>query len=350
MARRIGMHMMSLRTVEDLVRSERADTWDTYATLKDLRLEVKDSLAPLGARFKVIVRDGPRTIEACPTAHSMGQICSLLRVPAQFLERLPAAVGLRLLRTLQDTSELGDGRALLMRFRGKDQPVFRAVLPSSFVRVNDLEILATINRATGYRMDATLVDVEEDTMTLRLALNDREQALNLGSTQKKDPGLAGISLMSSETGAHPLEVRHLLLRLVCENGLTAPVDEQKALSRRFTQVDRSVITRAIQGALDNMIPRGRELADRLAESRAQVVPDPAAEVRSIFQRHRLGNPSGRLGRWVTEEVNGQMNLFGAQRFEVVQAFTAVARGLERADRLRFEDAMGAYLLDGPARN
>jgi len=345
MARRIGIHGIPLSAAEEMIATERKGTFDIYAALNDLRLEVHDSLAPLGARFKVTVRVGRKALPVLTTPHAIAQICNLLRVPPQFIERLPAAVALRLLRTLQDTSELADGRSYLMRFRKEPAPRLRAILPSSYVRFDDLEITGLIRQVTGSRLQAGLVEVNEDSLSLRLVELDSAHAVNLGSDLSKDPGRVGISLISSETGAHPLELRRLLLRLVCDNGMTVPIEDQKALRQRLVQVDRSVVTRAVQGALEQMVPRGRALADQLAETRAQMVPDPPAEVRSIFQRHRLGSPNGRIGRWVTEEVGRNLTLFGSQRFEIVQAFTAVARGLESRDRLRFEDAMGAYVSD-----
>lgn len=343
MARRIGIYGIPFKAAEELIATERKGKFDIYAALNDLRLEVHDSLAPLGSRFKITVKAGSKSIPATTTPHSMAQVCNLLKVPPQFVERLPAAVALRLLRTLQDTSELADGRSFLMRFRKKeDQTTLRAVLPSSYVRFDDLEIVRMARAAMSGTLEVGLIQVDEDSMSLRL-IQDASRPVNLGTEQRKDPGRVGISILSSETGAHPLELRHLLLRLVCENGLTVPIEDQKALRQRLTQVDRSVVTRAVDSALSQMVPRGLALADQLAETRAQMVPEPEAEVRGIFQRHRLGSPNGRIGRWVTEEVKRNLTLFGAQRFDIVQAFTAVARGLESRDRLRFEDAMGAYL-------
>lgn len=345
MARRVGIHGLPLTAAEEVIAAQRKGKFDLYAALNDLRLEVHDPLAPLGSRFKVEVRDGKRALPALTTPHAIAQICNLLRVPPQFVERLPAAVALRLLRTLQDTSEVADGRSFLMRFRQEPATRLRAILPSSYVRFDDLEITGLIRKATGARLQAGLVEVNEDSLSLRLVETDAAHAVNLGSGLSKDPGRVGISLISSETGAHPLELRHLLLRLVCENGLTVPIEDQKALRQRLVQVDRSVVTRAVAGALEQMVPRGRALADQLADTRAQMVLDPTAEVRSIFQRHRLGSPNGRIGHWVTQEVDRNLTLFGAQRFEIVQAFTAVARGLESRDRLRFEDAMGGYISE-----
>jgi hypothetical protein len=318
--------------------------------LNDLRLEVQDPLAPITGRFAVQVAAKNRTFAAKLTPHSFGQICGLLRVPPQFIERVPAPVALRLLRTLQDTSELMDGRALLLRFRGKEPPLLRAILPHSFVRFDDADIVRAIRSHEGEALEAQDVRVDEDSLFLRLLLADPKRQVNLGSGLSPDPGFVGMSIYSSETGAHPLVLRHSLLRLVCENGLTIPVEEGRPMRRRFTQVDRRALERAIDGALSQMIPRGEELAKKLAATRAETVRDADAEIFAIFRRHRLGSPRGRLGRWVTEEVHRNLSLFGAQRFEIVQAFTAVARGLESPDRLRFEDAMGAYLSQPETRN
>ncbi|MBP6874606.1 MAG: hypothetical protein KBD56_00895 [Candidatus Eisenbacteria bacterium] len=350
MARRIGVYSMPLSAVKERLCQERMGTWDEYGSLSDLRMEVRDSLAPLGSRFKILVRRRSKTIETFPTGHCMQQICGLLRMPGAFLDRLPAAVGLKLLRTLQETSELSDGRALLMRFQGRDHPTFRAILPSSYVRMDDLDILDIIQQAAGASMSSLQTEISDDSLTLRLAMDDKDMLLNVGSLSKKDPAAAGISIMTSETGAHPLEIRHLLLRLICINGVTVPIDGQKMLSRRFVQTDRATIAQAILGTIEAVSTRAGVLAARLSETHAQMVPDPAAEIRAVFHRDRLGNPSGRLGRWVTSEVDRQMSLFGARRFEVVQAFTAVARGLEAGDRLRLEDAMGRYVMEGAEKN
>ena len=43
------------------------------------------------------------------------------------------------------------------------------------------------------------------------------------------------------------------------------------------------------------------------------------------------------------ELAPSRSLFGVHRFDLVQAFTATARGLEHKDRMRLEDAMGAYV-------
>ena len=47
---------------------------------------------------------------------------------------------------------------------------------------------------------------------------------------------------------------------------------------------------------------------------------------------------------------GKLAVFGIEKFEFIQCFTAVARECEPADRLRLEDAMGAYLLEDAKRN
>ena len=90
------------------------------------------------------------------------------------------------------------------------------------------------------------------------------------------------------------------------------------------------------------------MVTRLRDARQAYVADPASEVARIFRRYRLGSPKGKAGRWVVDELLRRGTLFGVERFDLVQAFTAVARDLDHATRLKFEDAMGAYVLQGVA--
>ncbi len=58
MARRIGVTKFPLERLARVVRKERADQWDDYAALSDMRLQVLEPLGPLGDRFALEVREG----------------------------------------------------------------------------------------------------------------------------------------------------------------------------------------------------------------------------------------------------------------------------------------------------
>jgi hypothetical protein len=248
-----------------------------------------------------------------------------------------------------EASALGEGRPHLLRLRdSREPPVVRAVLPPSFVRLDDSEVFEEVRRAVQDR-DATVgrVRVDEDVFFLRLLLPER---MDLGGLRREDPGWPGVDLITSETGRHPLQIRHVVVRQVCANGMTRTTAEGQTLRSRKTGVDRKDLEKALRGALAGALDRGREMAERLAGTRGQYVADATAEIESILRRHRLGSIRGRLGQWVLGEAQRDRNLFGVERFDIVQAFTAVARDLEPRDRMKIEDAMGEYVFADPSRN
>ncbi|MBM4319310.1 MAG: hypothetical protein FJ125_04950 [Deltaproteobacteria bacterium] len=352
MARRPGLKTMPLIQVRCRLEAERRDTWDLYLPLSRLRLEVHDSLAPLAGRFRLRLdadeHRGP--LQLSPTA--AGQLAAIAGLPASVLEALPASLGLKTVRCMLAMAiEAADDCPRLLRLRGRPgsgkEPRLRAVLPQSFVRIDDRQILGTLAGLPGTEtLQASNVQISEDLFALRLV---RDDPLNLGSARQPDDVLPGIDVRASETGCHPLEVRNVLFRVVCGNGLTLITARQQALRARNTRLTHERFREAARHALQRLDGAARDGAARLQQARSRYVQDPVQEVACIFWTHRLGNPQGRLGRWVADELRRGSNLFGVDRFQIVQAFTAVARDLDQAQRLRFEDAMGAYLVEGMGR-
>ncbi len=278
--------------------------------------------------------------------HSLRQVCDQAGVPPAFLGRMPAALGVGVLRSMLAVAEHADGRQVLLRFRAGDPPVLRAVLPQSYVRLDDEEVLDEVRRATdGEDFEAFRVSVDDDSLFLRLA-SPREY--EVGAPGAGDRARAGFDIHASETGAWPLTIRRQMLRLVCQNGLTAESDAGAALRTRYTRLGRESLRAALAGTLKEVATWGASAAEAMAAARGDWIADPRAEIASIFRDHGLGSPRGRLGRWVAERVVRDVSLFGVRRFDLVQAFTAVARELEHRDRMRLEDAMGRYLVGGPA--
>jgi hypothetical protein len=334
-----------LERVETVLARERKDQHDVYARLSEIRVEVReDPLVPLEDRYRLRLRQGgrERRLALLPTA--IRQLSGLAGIPVQFLDRVPAALGLKLVRCLLQVADDGQDRPLLLRLKGWREARVRAVLPSSYVRFDDRHLLDEL-RAVVDEREVTVgrLAVDDDLLFVRLLFRDH---LELGPGHRSDPGRIGLDLVNSETGVHPLELRNVVVRLVCANGMTAVSNAQQALRRRHTGVDADAFRIAVRRALTEALATGRTFTDRLVEAHRQDVPDPRQEVAEIFRTHRLGSPRGRLARWVMAEVLRAENLFGVQRWDICQAFTAVARDLEHRDRMRFEDAMGAYLLEG----
>lgn len=348
MARRTGMRPRALGQVEEIVRRERANRSDVYAPLGALRLDVADATGAIEDRFRAVLHDGGGEHRLRMTPTALRQLCAIAGLPAPVLERLPTALGLRNLRCLLDLSEASDGRRYLFRLRGARRPRLRAVLPQGHVRFDDLDVLADLRGVAGDRpLRVSSLHVSEDILFLRLLFPD---ALNLGSSRHPDPAHCGLDVISSETGVRPLELRHVVERLVCSNGLTAVASSGSLLRRSHRGVRRQALREALCSGLDEALARGAHVSRSLANTRGRYIRELAAEMDSIFRRYRLGSPAGRIGRWVTAEIAPRATMFGVERFELIQAFTAVARGLDHPDRIRVEDAMGAYLLEetGPS--
>ncbi len=342
---------MPMGSAENVVFKERQANRDEYLPLAQIQPQVRDSLAPLPGRFAFRCTGGRETFTAVPTMHSLSQYCNLLGIPIQFVEKIPANMALRIFSVLLDTCEKADGRQFLVRLSERSGTRLRAILAHSFVRFDDRLVLRVLNRVSAGGFQVKNIEVDEDQMHLRLLLpGAAADSLDLGTGSQTDRAFMGIDLVTSETGAGPMEMRYLLFREVCSNGLTALVHDQKVLKRRYTEIDRSRFEEMVRMAVNKAATHGREMAARLAATRGEAIRDPGREVDSVFRAFRLGSPNGRIGRWVRTEVEQSAGLFGVPRFDLIQAFTAVARGLESRDRLRVEDAMGEYLVTGMGGN
>ena len=336
---------MPFSRVEPLVRKRRADQRDIYVPLSALRVDIADPFARPADRYRVSVRCKVKSKADAPSLHlsptSLGQLCGIAGVPSTFMDKLPAALGLKVLRCMLEMSSFGDDKHHLLRVQ---ENRLRAVLPQSYVRFDDGDVLRALGRVVHADATVARMSIDDDSFFLRLLTNDN---LNLGTQRARDPGRAGFDVLSSETGRHRLQVRQVVFREICSNGMTMLSESQRLLDRRHTGSDRATFERAVAESFREASTHGQQVAARLAGSRATYVKEPRAEVEQIFRRFRLGSPRGKLGRWVMNEVLRSTSLLGVQRFDVVQAFTAVARGLEHRDRMRFEDAMGAYVLEAP---
>lgn len=344
MARRAGVRAMPLSAAGEVLRTQRADTRDIYAPLSSLRIDIGDPLQAPEKRFRLVRRTngGDQVLRLMPTA--LSQLCSTSGVPLQFVERAPAPLAAKALRCFLEMADEANEKPSLLRLKGVGSPKVRAILPQAYVRLDDLEVFAEVSSIAG-EAGATVTNLhaDEDFFTLRLI---QGEALNLGTPTKPDVAYSGIDIITSETGCHPLEVRCVLVRVVCQNGLTHVSSAQEALRTRYTRMDRDTFRSVLRSTLEEVVRDGKGIASRLAESRTKSIEDPVQEIERIFYHFRLGSPRGRVGRWVTADAMQKLSLWGVQRFDIVQAFTRIAQSLDHRERRRLEDAMGLYLIHG----
>ena len=351
MARRPGLKTIPISKIEKILHRERGSQWDLYLPLSGMKVEIKDSLAPLKERFQVCVDRGhyPSPVSISTTA--MSQLSSMAGVPANFLDKVPASLGLKLIRCMLEMAAAGrDNKTYLVRFRKhKRSTMIRAILPQGFVRLNDTDILADVASLPCGQdcLKVTNLNVNDDMFSIRIVLPDE---FNLGTERKPDPVYSGIDILSSETGRYPLEIRNVLFRALCSNGMTSIAEAQERIKTRYTKFDRENFKHAVREAMNSAVKHGYDQSSRLRDTRSKYIKNPLSEVEQVFHVFKLGSPRGSRGRWIINELLSHSTLFGVTQFDIVQAFTAVARDLDHSTRLRFEDSMGAYIMKGLSLN
>ena len=342
MVRAAGLNAMPVGAARRVLERERAASKDVYLRLSQVGLTAGDPLREGSHRFGLEVNGDAFKGPVELTSTSFRQLSSIAGVPTYFLDRIPASLGLRTFRAcLAVAQEEKQDPVFLLRLKDGRTPALRAVLPGSFARFDDRDIFEEVlPLAAAERLKVSNLWVTEDTFAIRLISPER---VNFGSSRAPDWVHPGVDVRASETGCHPLEVRRVMYRVVCENGQTMVTRAQAQLRRKNVGVDRTRFRDVLRAGLSEAMEWRNRSAERMATTHAEFVHEPVAEVRRIFREHRLGNPASVAGRLVVEELARQVNLLGVSRFDIIQAFTRVAQGLEHAERLRWEDAMGGYL-------
>lgn len=325
------------------VRAVRGRNLDHHVRLGDLAFEPTTTRS--GDLHQVLaLRRETTGEEIALTAASLPRACRFLRVPPHYAEKLPAALAANMLNF--HLQARGDELALL-RLTDRDGLHLRALLPASFVRIDDamvVDLLAGLHGADTLR--AAHGVVLEDHLHLRL-IHVAPFAVDGSGRDLVYPGL---DVYNSEVGSGPLRVRLCLVREVCTNGMTISelLDDRLRLDPRALDRDqvRAVLSRAFTGALD----ASRHLEGAYRRLREVQLPAPARALEAFLRRHRLGSPHGRTGELILAELLQTSDLFGASLFDFVQAVTAVAGKLGTEQRLMFEDAVGHLVVRGDWRD
>ncbi len=325
------------------IREVRGHDLDHHVRLGDLGFEPTTTRS--GALHEVLALRRETTGEVIAfTEASLPRACRFLRVPPHYAEKLPAALAANMLNF--HLQARGDELALL-RLTERDGLHLRALLPASFVRIDDamvVDLLAGLHGTDTLR--AAHGAVLEDHLHLRL-LHDAPFAVDGPGRDLVYPGL---DIYNSEVGAGPLRVRMCLVREVCTNGMTISehLDERLRLDNRALDRDqvRTVLANALTGALN----ASRQLETAYRRLHEVQLPAPVRALEVFLRRHRLGSPRGRTSELILTELLRTSDLFGASLFDFVQAVTSVAGTLGTDQRLMFEDAVGQLMVKGDWRD
>jgi hypothetical protein len=266
-ARRPGMNFMRMSEIKGRVENERAATRDAYARLSGARIRVLDALGPIEKRYGITAPLETGATDFDLTPNSIRQLTAIAGMPLSFLESLPPAIGVATLRScLSIALEMRDDPPFRLRIRESESPTLRAILPASFVRFDDREVLNQVASFAEQR-DLCVPDFEisDTSLTLRLMLPEK---VALGGTRARDDALVGVDVRNSEVGRHALEVRRCVFRLVCTNGLTSVSETYTQFRKRKLAVNKDRFRELFATGLDEAVTWGRESADRLGRSQS----------------------------------------------------------------------------------
>jgi hypothetical protein len=149
----------------------------------------------------------------------------------------------------------------------------------------------------------------------------------------------GILIRNSGVGFASLIVTLHLTRLLCMNGMTAPLPDALLLKKRHRGFQEAALMDGLRlkaAELPGELGRGVE---RLLASEARAVPNVEAEITDILRTHRL--PSRLLAPIMA--AYGREPIPSA--FGVSQAITLAAQSMTPEERLDLERAAGRYLAD-----
>lgn len=226
---RAGLKAIPLRAVASRLRRERAGNRDVYAPLTDLTVSVAEPLLEPHRRFRLRGRIGGKDEKMALSPTALSQRCAITGVPVAFVERAPASLAAKSLRCF---AEMAAGDVAKAR--------------------------------------ATTVSFDDDVFAVRLVFDEE---VNLGTARHPDAARLGVDVLTSETGCHPLEVRFVVFRAICSNGMTQISSQQESFRRKYTRMDRGALRTVLRSAVKEVFSTGREMAERLAETRGVMAVD-----------------------------------------------------------------------------
>ena len=218
----------------------------------------------------LLVRNGTTHEHAWQT-QALGLMASKLRVPLSYLNRCPPELRAE---NLNHWLRKRAGQEFLIRFDGDE---VRAVLSPRYQPISNVQLAETVRREAGN----VLVRAEIDDMHMLLqVVTSRGEEVSFG-----DRIHGGLHIANSEVGHRVVEIRAMLYRILCCNGLIMGTGQAGIRRRHLGDADK--ILRQFRATTRTAIEVGSSLPGRLGETRHVRVPDPIPVFDRIASRYKL---------------------------------------------------------------
>jgi hypothetical protein len=247
-------------------------------------------------------------VEVLPQAQRL--LSSRLRVPFSYLERCPADLQAENLNHWLK-EERKQRQTFFLRFNGQHQ--VRAVFTDRYTAIDNREILSKM-LDLGYRPEQEVQFMLDDGM---MVVKVPEYARSF-EVALKDQVVPGLSFGNSEIGFASFCIEFWALRLVCLNGLVAPVSVGQS---RFKHISRK--------AFEHLPETIRQVAESSNRQQAQMVisvntpvHNPIQTIESFNKRFGLTLAEGEMVKTSFAQETGET------MWNVIQAYTGSARSPE----------------------
>jgi len=217
---------------------------------------------------------------------------------------------------------------------GDDGAVIRAVLSPTYEAVPDSTIAATLLRVLG------------DLRVTRSAVTDMSTSfvIEVGEPLKKG-GIVGtlhggLVVRNSDVGYAALAVVAHLTRLICSNGMIAPLPDAEIVRIRHAHLNLARIEARINEGVVSLPAGLRRAGEIVARSTNQSIDDVDGEIRRVLREAHL------LRRHERSVIAAYAREPHASAFGISQAITLAAQEFPAEQRFDLEQAAGSYLSLG----
>jgi hypothetical protein len=223
--------------------------------------------------------------------------------------------------------------------RGVDG-VLRAFVSPGYSAVAD-------SRVARMLLEALSAHGEHDFRLIRIDLTTRSVSyvVRIGEPYQKGQGgnvgevWGGILIKNSGVGFASLVIVMHLTRLVCLNGMVAPLPDAVLLRRRHRGIEDGALRGLLGEKLVDLPDRLHHGQRRLVAAEGHVVEDVEAEIRALLRTRALPQ------KLLPAILDAYRKEPRATAFGVSQALTLAAQGFAPEERLELEEAAGAYLAE-----
>jgi len=195
---------------------------------------------------------GPTGTAAEMTPWAFGQLCSYLQAPRDYIRRqapelasaclnADAARAHRIGPNGDDDRGFREDHKLLLRMRGDQAPIVRAITSQKYRRLWDVDLIDIVNQTRATRPALDLPPIWEggkggayrSDRDMFLLLTDGGSIVNDPTVRNGDGSMyRGLIVTNSETGARPCRIRAFWFRTICGNLLLTGTEQVIDFNRR----------------------------------------------------------------------------------------------------------------------